>query len=174
MCSFLVVAAAAFPLFPISPKSRRKRLDWKFFLPPLPSIHPSHREWISSSLSAAKKERLFFSLSLFFPLEKERGEGRTGLVVERKAKVFTAVRYGEHQRCPGTVVVEGFSKETYGGLYSVYTRGRLKSIFPARSGPHRTKPGGTMDRPMCTLAGHENNGWNCSRFNTDLFPFPAR
>lgn len=66
------------------------------FSNPSPSLHPSHREWISSSLSAAKKERLFFSLSLFFPLEKERGEGRTGLVVERKAKVFTAVRYGEH------------------------------------------------------------------------------
>lgn len=43
--------------------------------------------------------------------------------------------------------VEGFSKETYGGLYSVYTRGRLKSIFPARSG--RNKTSGTMDRPVC-------------------------
>lgn len=143
--------------------------------PPSPSLHPSIPQGMDFFLfvRSEKRETFFLSLSLFSPRKRAR---RRKNWTRRRTK-GEGIHRGEvwrAPRCPGTVVVEGFSKETYGGLYSVYTRGRLKSIFPARSGPHRTKPGGTMDRPMCTLAGHENNGWNCSRFNTDLFPFPAR
>lgn len=87
---------AAFSLFHLN--RRRKRLDWKFFLLPPPPFIPQGTD--SSLSSRSDKRDFFFSLSPL-SLEKER---RTG-PVERKvdvhaAKVFTAVRYGEHGARP--------------------------------------------------------------------------
>lgn len=83
-------------VFLISPKSEKETLGLEIFPPP-----PFIPQGTDSSLSSRSDKRdFFFSLSPL-SLEKER---RTG-PVERKvdvhaAKVFTAVRYGEHGARP--------------------------------------------------------------------------
>lgn len=122
---------AAFSLFHLN--RRRKRLDWKFFLPP--PLHPTGNGFLF--VFPERQERLF-SLSLP-PLPRKRAKNWTRRTKGRRAR-GEGIHRGEvwRARCQA-VVVEGFSKETYGGLYSVYTRGRLKSIFPARSGPQQNQ-----------------------------------
>lgn len=122
-------------VFLISPKSEKETLGLEIFPPPSPPLHPTGNGLLF--VFPERQERLFF-LSLP-PLPRKRAKNWTRRTKGRRAR-GEGIHRGEvwRARCQA-VVVEGFSKETYGGLYSVYTRGRLKSIFPARSGPQQNQ-----------------------------------
>lgn len=159
---------AAFSLFHLN--RRRKRLDWKFFLlPPPPSLHPTGNGFLF--VFPERQERLF-SLSLP-PLPRKRAKNWTRRTKGRRAR-GEGIHRGEVWRAPvpgrggGGRLFEGNLRRI---VFRIYKR-PIEIDIPGKVGP-ATKPAEQwIGRCVRSRYEHENNGWNCSRFNTELFSLP--
>lgn len=158
-------------VFLISPKSEKETLGLEIFPPPSPppSLHPTGNGFLFVFLE--RQERLFF-LSLP-PLPRKRAKNWTRRTKGRRAR-GEGIHRGEVWRAPvpgrggGGRLFEGNLRRI---VFRIHKR-PIEIDIPGKVGP-ATKPAEQwIGRCVRSRYEHENNGWNCSRFNTELFSLP--
>lgn len=159
-------------VFLISPKSEKETLGLEIFPPPSPPPPPFIPQGTDSSLSSRSDKRDFF-FSLSPPLPRKRAKNWTRRTKGRRAR-GEGIHRGEVWRAPvpgrggGGRLFEGNLRRI---VFRIHKR-PIEIDIPGKVGPATKRAEQWIGRCVRSRYEHENNGWNCSRFNRALFSSP--